>query len=137
MIDKQNEITYPHFQMLDMPPVEPHQTFFQDSPWKIIRMKTLSTQRAGVAARYHGQQVCVPHQHMYSNNWAECHYMSTGLIFIIEAPSYFYKRPAARSYNNCRGATADRDLVWQERFSYLKTKYLLQLRSQDSGRVHM
>lgn len=73
VIDRYNKITYLHFQMLDTPPVEPHQTFFQDSPWKTIRGKTLSTQ---TAARYRGQQVCVPHQHMCSNKWAEFHHMS-------------------------------------------------------------
>lgn len=27
-------ITYPHFRMLDMTPVQPDQMFFLDSPWK-------------------------------------------------------------------------------------------------------
>lgn len=32
IINANSDITYPHFQMLDMPPVEPHQMFFLDSP---------------------------------------------------------------------------------------------------------
>lgn len=34
IINGNNDITYPHFQMLDMPPVQPDQKFFLDSPCK-------------------------------------------------------------------------------------------------------